>query len=253
MTGARFRQIADELRERIALGDLGTGGALESEATLGGRYQASRMTIRKSLELLRDEGLVDSRKGAGWFVAGRAFHQPLAMGTFRHAASAVASAGQQLDRRVVSFAFEPAPGHIAQLLGCAPGADALHCRSVRSAGGDPLDRSTEWIRSELAAGISRADAADPGIWQSLHRAGLTITTVRQSITAGVAGDLDCSLLGAPPGSPLLLIRRIAVGPDGATVALSDHRYLAHRFSLEVEFHGWSPFADSPPGLREEPG
>ncbi|WP_029136312.1 GntR family transcriptional regulator [Nakamurella lactea] len=253
MTGARYRQIADELRERIALGDVGSGGALESEAALGGRYLASRMTIRKALDLLRDEGLLESRQGAGWFVAGRSFHQALAIGSFRHAESAVTSAGQQLHRRVVSFAFEPAPDHVAAILGLRPGADTLHCRSVRSADGDPLERSTEWVRPDLAADISRADAAAPGIWQSLHRSGTTIDAVRQSITAGIAGALDQSLLGAPVGSPLLLIRRVPLATDGDPIALSDHRYLAHRFSLEVEFRGWSPLADEPPGLREEPG
>jgi GntR family transcriptional regulator len=251
MTGARFRQIADDLRERIALDDVGSGGAVESEAELGHRYAASRMTIRKALEILRDEGLVESRKGAGWFASGTAFHQRIALGTFRHAASAVTSAGQQLERRIVSFAFEPSPDHVAHILGIDAGAEALHCRSVRSVDGVPLDRSTEWVAAVRAARLSRADAAAPGIWQSLHRSGSAIASVSQRITAGVAGELDCTLLGAAPGAPLLLIRRIATGLDGA-LALSDHRYLAHRFSLEVEFNGWSGIADTPPGLRQEP-
>lgn len=252
MTSARFRQIADELRERIALGDVGAGASLESEAALGSRYDVSRMTVRKALETLREEGLVQSRQGAGWFVAGTSFHQRLALGTFRHAASAVTSAGHELDRQIVSFAFRSAPDHIAQILDVDVGSDALRCRSVRSAGGDPLDSSTEWVSAGLAARLSRADAADPGIWQSLQRNGFAITSVRQSITAGIAGESDRELLGATTGAPLLLIRRIAMGKHGSPIALSDHRYLAHRFSLEVEFNGWSGLADSPPGLRQEP-
>lgn len=249
--GARFRQIADDLRERIALGDVGADGALESEAELGRRYDVSRMTVRKSLETLRDDGLLESRQGAGWFVAGTSFHQRLALGTFRHAESAVASAGHALQRRIASFAFAPAPDHIATLLGLEPGDDVLNCRSVRSADSEPLERSTEWVAATLATSLSRADATDPGIWRSLQRSGVRIESVRQRITAGVAGELDVELLGAAPGSPLLLIRRIAAGPDGP-VAVSDHRYLAHRFSLEVEFNGWSGVGDGPPGLRQEP-
>lgn len=252
MTGPLFRQIAAELRERISLGDVGPDGALQSEATLGERFGASRMTIRKSLELLRSEGLVEARRGAGWFAAGRSFHQRLALGTFRHAASAVAVSGQQMSREVRSFGFVPAPDHIAVLLDLAPNADVLQCRSIRTAGGQPLDRSTEWVGADLADGLSRSAATDPGIWQSLQRTGTVIDSVRQSITAGVAGNTDVELLGIPLGAPLLLVRRIALGPDSAAVALSDHRYLAHRFSLEVEFHGWSGINDLPPGLHEAP-
>jgi GntR family transcriptional regulator len=46
------------------------------------------------------------------------------------------------------------------------------------------------------------------------------------------------------------VRRIALDADDRPLALSDHRYLAHRFSLEVEFRGWSGgTSDDPPGLR----
>lgn len=250
MTGPLFRQIAAELRERVALGDVGPDGALESEAALGDRFGASRMTIRKSLDLLRGEGLVESRRGAGWFAAGRAFHQRLAVGTFRHAASAVVATGQELARQVASFGFVAAPEHIAAQLRVPAATQVLLCRSVRTADGLPLDRSTEWVAGDGAAGLSRAAATDPGIWQSLQRAGASIDSVRQSITAGVAGRTDVELLGAQSGAPLLLVRRLAVDAAGAVLALSDHRYLAHRFSLEVEFRGWSGLQDQPPGLHD---
>lgn len=253
MTSARYRQLADDLRERIALGDVGAGGTLESEAELGRRYGASRMTVRRALESLRDEGLVDSRQGAGWFVAGRSFAQRLALGTFRHAESAVTTAGAQLRRTVTGFDYVPAPAHMAQLLDLPPEAEVLRVRSVRRtdaddpAAAEPLERATEWVPAALAEPLSRAGAADPGIWNSLQRSGSAIATVRQSMTAGVAGELDHELLAAPLGAPLLLIRRVAVGADGKPITVSDHRYLAYRFSLEVEFNGWS--GADPPGLR----
>ncbi len=251
MTGARFRTIADDVRERIALGDLGDSGALESEAVLGQRYGASRVTVRRALELLREQGLVESRQGSGWFVTGGSFHQTLALGTFRHASSAVLESGRQLSRRVTSFAYEVPPAEVASSLQLAAGQEALHSRSVRTVDGVPLDLVQEWVPAQLAGRLSRADAAAPGIWQSLQRDGHRVASVRQSITAGVASDQDAGLLGVDPGTALLLVRRLALARDGGPVALSDHRYLAHRFSLEVEFHGW-PTADEPPGLRTVP-
>lgn len=250
MTGSRFREIADDLRERIALGDVGGSGALDSEAVLGERYGASRMTVRRALELVRDDGLVESRQGAGWFVRGGTFHQRLALGTFRHADSAVTQAGRELNRAVIAFAWEAAPGGVAAALAVPAGAEILHVRSVRSVDGEPLDTADEWVPAEVGGSISRADAADPGIWHTLARQGREIGTVRQSITAGVAGPAD-GVLRVAAGTPLLLVRRVARDAGERAVALSDHRYLAARFSLEVEFNGWSAgTGDAPPGLRE---
>lgn len=251
MTSTRFRQIAEDLRARIALGELGDSGAIESEAALGARYNASRITVRRALDSLREQGLVESRKGSGWFATGASFQQQLAIGTFRHAASAISDAGSRLTRRVVLFAFEVPPAAIADTLALPPAAEALRCWSLRTVDGEPLDLVREWVPAPLALDLSRGDATEPGIWPSLQRAGHRVAAVRQTIAAGVASDEDEQLLGVAVGSPLLLIRRLALADDRSPMALSDHRYLAHRFTLEVEFNGWpGAGSETPPGLRD---
>lgn len=252
MTGARFQRLAAELRERITLGDHGPRGELESEAELGKRYDVSRVTVRRALEQLRDEGLVNSRKGAGWSVTVGAIGQALALGTFRHATSAAAETGRPVTRRVVEYGFLEAPADVARTLGLDHDAEVLRARSVRHAGGEPLDTATEWIASGLAGPISRAQAEHPGIWATLHRLGHPVGTVRQSIAAVAAGNGDAELLGTDPGVPLLLVRRIAIGTDDLPLALSDHRYLGHRFRLDVEFRGWpGSYAPESPGLIDQ--
>ena len=250
MTGTRSGALAQALRERIALGDVAPTGALESEAVLGRRYGLSRVTVRRALEELRDQGLVESRRGAGWFVTGASFHQTLALGTFRHAGSAVAAAGKSAARRVVEFAYTRPPDTIAAALGIDGADEALSSRSVRTVDGEPLDLVHEWVPGDLAADISRADAEGAGIWATRQRHGNRIESVRQTITAAVTSDPEGALLGVPTGTPVLHVRRVARATDGVALALSEHRYLAHRFSLEVEFRGWTS-ATSPetPGLR----
>ena len=253
MTSPRFTEIAQDLRERVALGDVSRDGALESETEMCARYGVSRPTVRRALELLRDEGLLQSRQGAGWFVIGSAIHQPLALGTFRHAGSALAESGATVCREVTEFSFVTAPPGAAAVLGLPSGSSVLHVRSVRRVDGESLDVAHEWVPESFAARVSRADAVDPGVWGSLSRGGHPIATVRQTITAGVASDADAALLRTSPGMPLLLVRRLALGAGGIPLALSDHRYLAHRFALEVEFNsGPSASAPEPPGLRAVP-
>jgi GntR family transcriptional regulator len=235
MTSTRHAAIAHDLRERIALGEFGETGAMDSEAQLGARYAVSRPTVRRALEALRDDGLVESRHGAGWFVTGSAFHQRLAIGSFRHAASAVAEAGKTVERRVVEFGYRRSPLSLAGTLGVPEGADVLHARSVRTVDGEGLDVVREWVPAALAGSISRDAATRPGIWQSLTRQGHRISLVRQVVTAGLASEADAELLGVATGEALLLVRRVATETDGRVLAVSDHRYLAQRFALEVEF------------------
>jgi GntR family transcriptional regulator len=249
MTGPRFEVLTAELRERVAMGDYARSGALESEAELGRRYGVSRVTVRRALEQLRAEGLVAARKGSGWYVvSGASFGQTLALGSFQHARSAVAEAGVALIRRVIGYEYRPAPADIAPLLGVGEGTETLRVRAVRHAGKHPLDVVTEWVPLVYAAPVSRADAEDPGVWETLRRKGHDIEVVRQTIAAAAASTSVAELLDTAAGVPLLLIRRLALLPDGQPLALSEHRYLGHRFRLEVEFRG-GPGTD-PPGVME---
>ncbi|GAB3404484.1 GntR family transcriptional regulator [Flindersiella endophytica] len=247
MTGARFQQVAAELRERIALGDYAGSGALESEAELTRRYGVSRVTVRKALELLRAEHVVAARRGSGWYVVSDAsFGQSIALGSFQHAQSAVAEAGVELRRTVVRYEYRAAPSDVARLLGVDEGTEALHVQAVRIAGASPLDVVTEWVPLDFASPVSRKDAEDPGVWETLRRQGNTIALVRQSIAATAAGTQTARQLDVADGTPVLLVRRLALLEDDRPLALSEHRYLGHRFRLDVEFRGWPGTAAAEP-------
>src|SRR5699024_10321581 len=74
----RYRDIAADLRRRIVEDRHGPGRLLPSESVLSRDYGASRVTVRKALEALCEEGLVASRQGVGWLVAEEPLQQRLA-------------------------------------------------------------------------------------------------------------------------------------------------------------------------------
>jgi DNA-binding GntR family transcriptional regulator len=63
-----WRQLADLLRAQIESGDLPAGRVVPSETTLVQRYGLSRGTVRKALDWLADQGLVNRVPGRGTFV-----------------------------------------------------------------------------------------------------------------------------------------------------------------------------------------
>jgi DNA-binding GntR family transcriptional regulator len=64
-----YRQLADALRAQIESGDIPRGRRIPSETELEQASGLARGTIRKSVEVLRDEGLIITVKGKGSFVA----------------------------------------------------------------------------------------------------------------------------------------------------------------------------------------
>jgi DNA-binding GntR family transcriptional regulator len=236
----RYRVIADELRRRVESGDLAPGALLPSESELSRAYDVSRVTVRKALELLRDEGLIDARQGFGWFVAAAPVRQSLArLGTIE---DQLGSLGVDSERRVVGFRFVAAPPRVRQVLGV----DAvLEVRRVNHADGQPFARVTVWCPEVVGARLSRADVEASPFYELV---GVPIGGATQTVGAAAAGPDDAALLAVPIGSPVLRCERITLDAEGNPLLMSEHVFPGHRTEFVVELPQAAP-SISPSGLR----
>ena len=68
MADPMYRQIADDLQQRIESGELARGTQIPTEIDLREHYEASRNTVRDAIKWLMNRGLVETRPGQGTFV-----------------------------------------------------------------------------------------------------------------------------------------------------------------------------------------
>lgn len=127
-------QLAAILRGLIAEGAFRPGDQLPSEAQLCRAYGISPMTVRRTINLLADEGVVSTVQGRGTFV------RPLELGTALfdlHELQALFGAGDTavtlLETRVVST-----DGRTARKLGLEPGEKAIYMRRLLTLEGQPV-------------------------------------------------------------------------------------------------------------------
>ena len=232
--------IAEDLRGRLQSGDLSSSRLLPSESELSQQYAASRVTVRRALEELRAEGLVDSRQGFGWFVAVDPLRQSLGrLGTIERQ---LADEGVVSTRRVLDFRFVAAPPRARQILGCDT---VLRVRRLNLADGEPFALVTVWCPDELGAELSRADIERSSFYELIA---VPLGGAVQTIGAAAAGSSEADLLGVPVGSPLLRCERTTRSVDGHPVLLSEHVFPAHLTEFEVDLpHVEASIA--PTGLR----
>jgi GntR family transcriptional regulator len=236
----RYHHIAEERRGRILSGTYAAGRLLPSESELSSEFGVSRVTVRKALEILRDDALVDSRQGFGWFVAGDTVRQPLArLATIE---DQMRASGAIPQRRVLDFAFEKAPKKVAQALGTS---QVLRVRRVTLADGEPFAIVTVWCPAELAENVSRADVERSPFYELLD---VPLSGATQTIGADAATPEEAEVLKVPAGSPVLRCVRTTSSTDERVVLVSHHVFPAHRTEFVVDL----PFVDqsiAPSGLR----
>lgn len=236
----RYRTIADELRVRVEAGEFAAGRLLPSESELSGAYDASRVTVRKALELLRAEGLIDARQGFGWFVAVDPVRQALGrLGTIEQQ---LGELGMRSERRILDFGFVAAPPRVRQALGARK---VLEVRRVNLADGEPFARVTVWCPEELGASLSRADVERSPFYELID---VALGGATQTIGAGAADPSDAEALDIPAGSPVLVCERVTRSLAGDPVLLSVHVFPAHRTEFVVDLPQSEP-SIAPSGLR----
>jgi GntR family transcriptional regulator len=234
----RYQEIAAELRELAASSP--AGSLLPSESELSARFGASRVTVRRALELVKDEGLVAARQGFGWFVATEPVRQRLEhLGTIE---DQLEGGGRHAERRVVEFAFTRPPSRVAAVLGVE---QVLRVKRLNLADGEPFAVVTVWCPADLGRSLSREDVERRPFYELL---GIPLRGATQTIGADAAEAADAELLGVPVGAPLLRCQRVTTDTTGHPILLSDHLYPAHRTEFVVELPLAEP-STTPAGLR----
>jgi len=236
----KYQAIADDLRGRVVSGEFPAGNLLPSESELSGHYAASRVTVRRALEALRAERLVDSRQGFGWFVAADPLRQELHhLGTLE---SQLRAAGKTSERRILSFSFVAAPPRVRDLLGER---EVLEVSRLNLADGQPFAVVTVWCPEELGARLSRADVERASFLEQLP---VELGGASQTIGAEAASPDVARLLDVPVGSPVLVAERLTRTVAGRPVLVSRHVFAAHRTEFAVELPAASDVL-GPAGLR----
>jgi GntR family transcriptional regulator len=238
MRKIRYQEIADDLRAMVA--DAPAGSVLPSEADLSARFGASRVTVRRALELVRDDGLVAARQGFGWFVATEPVRQHLErLGTIE---ADLETSGRDASRRIIEFTFDAPPPHVRAVLGVDR---TLRVKRVNLADGEPFAVVTVWCPAELGQRLSMDDVASRPFYELLP---VELRGATQTIGADIAEPDDAALLAIPLGAPVLRCRRVTNDVDGHPVLMSEHVFPAHRTEFVVDLPHDEPTI-TPTGLR----
>ena len=239
MRSIRYQEIADELRRRAQAAS--PGSVLPSESELSQEFGASRVTVRRALELVRDDGLIAARQGFGWFVATEPVRQRLErLGTIE---AQLERSGRVPRRRVVEFAFVAAPAACRRA--CCGADRVLRVKRVNLADGEPFAVVTVWCPAELGQQLSMEDVERHPFYELID---VELRGATQTIGADSAEPADAELLGVPVGSPMLKCRRVTTDTEGRPVLMSEHLFPAHRTEFVVDLPHDEP-SSLPTGLR----
>lgn len=221
--------VAEELQCQISRNEFGALGALPTEADLCKRFNVSRSTIRRALELLRDRQLVVSRQGSGWTAV-----RPTPSVRVGTRANTQALGDQDTTQTVINEGLVIPPVEVAAALLSRPNRKLFVVERLMRIDSEPVHRSETWFARTVSdtVGASKLTEAPPA--KLLAQAGYSFGPFEQFVEAVLSNDRDEDLFGLPPGSPVLRVSRTAVDLDGAPLFQSLHRHPGHSTRIDID-------------------
>jgi GntR family transcriptional regulator len=238
----KYQRIADDLKAAIESGRYGPGDRLPGESALAEQYGVAVLTARQALKILRVEGLVETKKGAGARVI--SFRQIRRHGIQRLARAqwgmgkSIWSADEErpvtIDVRVDTV---PAPEHIARMLDLEDGG-AVCARSRRFVlDKRPVMLATSYLPFELVAdtAITRIDTGEGGAYARLAEIGHAPAHFREEIRCRLPTAEEAESLDVPLGRPVIKLCRTAFTTDGRAVEVNEMTLDSAAYVLDYAF------------------
>ena len=218
-------RIYEDILRRIVSGHLPTGSRLPPENDLCRMFAVSRPIVRQALSRLRDEGLLESRKGSGSFIASQG-----AGGN-----DDLATRGR-IDEWVKLFefrmTFEPTAAELAARVGTDE--QIRHIRHAVDAFKDMTERGEVGHFRDSSLHIAVAEATDnPFFGRALGVVRLEIDLSAYLARHLTRRPMDYNRLPAVYAEHEAIVQAVEQrDPEGARRAMAHHMEKAREFMLE---------------------
>lgn len=228
-----WRQAKAALQERITLGEVKAGSRLPPERELCQMLGISRVTLRKALTALVDEGVLRAAQGRGWYVAAAERKEwPNTLESFSETARRM---GLVPTSRVLRRESGPATFDEAEAFQIAPGTPLYRLERVRMLDGVPIAVDQSLVPADIAVGFDDVDFTTRSLYDTIAGLGFQLAQADTTVEARPADAALAGHLAIAAGTPVLEMRQIVRDRAQRPLLSSAIRYAGDRYRLRTSF------------------
>ncbi|MCW5721671.1 MAG: GntR family transcriptional regulator [Devosia sp.] len=229
--GPLYLQLKRWIEDAINSGAINPGDALPSERDLALKVDVSRVTVRKAVLQLVQDGVLVQRHGSGTFVAPPAQRveqslSQLTSFTEDMARRGMAVRAEWLDRGL----YFPSPEETI-ILGLSAGDRVARISRLRLTGETPLAIERASLSSDI---LAEPALVGDSLYKYLDRSGNRPVRAIQRIRAANLGEDDARLLQVPAGSAGLNIERTSYLASGRVIEFTRSIYRGDTYDFVAE-------------------
>jgi GntR family transcriptional regulator len=228
-----WEQARAALYARIAVGEVKAGSRLPPERELCQLLGISRVTLRKALAALVEEGVLRSAHGRGWYVASPERKEwPNTLESFTETARRM---GLVSSSRVLRSELGTSTLDEAEAFQIAPGTPLYRLDRVRMLDGVPIAVDESLVPGDIAVGLDTVDFTTRSLYDTIAGLGFQLAQADTTIEARQADGVLAGHLAIAAGTPVLEMRQIVRDRNQRPLLSSVIRYAGDRYRLRTSF------------------
>jgi GntR family transcriptional regulator, N-acetylglucosamine utilization regulator len=222
------KRLKTALKSLIVSNAMKRGSVLPSEREMSEALMLSRVTVRKAIELLAEDGVVRRRHGAKTEVISPVEKSLSNLASFSE--DMIARGLEPGSTWVSKEKGRPSPAE-AMALALPPNAEIVRLRRIRTGDGKPVAFETSAIPAKI---LRTFDLVDNSLYKTLAKFGALPQRAMQRLRVRSASSKDSSLLQCAIGSPLLIIERRCFLADERPIEFTESRYRGDVYDFVTE-------------------
>lgn len=236
----RYRQLAESLMNDIRSGRIAVGERMPGEHELVQKYNVSRHTVRESLRVLEDLGLIDRHQGLGTVVRSKSSSPSYVQVV--NSPTELMQYPVDSKLTVVETEDVKASRSLAKILKCRSGSHWTRIGAVRKFRDSslPICWANIFVLPEYAAVAKKIGRSRRPVYEIIERLfDEQIVSVEVDIRAGIVDENVAGVLEVEPGSPSLTLVRRYLGRGQRQFEISVSEHPAERFNYSLKLRrGW---------------
>lgn len=228
-----FRQIIERINAGIDSGEFARGDAIPSEPELCRQFSTTRMTVRRAIDALVNEGKLFRVQGKGTFVSQFELDKTYQKQGFT---SNMLSLGVHPSSEVIQAGECQADAEVRTGLEMSADEPIFCLKRIRMADDSPIAIERVWISLKRFPRLSEFDFSQRSLYEVLHQEfGLDLTNgySRQRVTALTVTGEDAQALFHAKKGVALRIRNIDYDKAHRPFAMADTLYHGGKYTLDV--------------------
>ncbi|MBT1065911.1 histidine utilization repressor [Bowmanella sp. Y26] len=220
MADSKYQQIKSHILQRIETGRWQEGDAVPSENQLAGEFGVSRMTARRALQELAEQGVLQRTQGAATCVA--PLKSQSSMLQIRNIADEIRERQHNHRAQVIELAEIQADKALAAHLALPVGSQLYYSLICHWQDDEPLQLEQRFVNPALAPDYLEQDFSALTPHEYLCTAA-PLTEAEHKVEAMLADALSVQYLQLQVGAPCLRLHRTTWSRDGVV----SHALLTH--------------------------